>query len=59
MSREDAAMKKSTIWGIIAAVAVLAVAVTLLCIYMKDIKRIWTNFWDKWAAKRANLQVYM
>ena len=52
-------MKKSSIWGIIVAALALIGVIVALCIYMKDIKRIWNNFWDKWAAKRANLQVYM
>ena len=52
-------MKKSSIWGIvIASLAVVAVVVAL-CIYMKELRRLWNTFWDKLQAKRANLQIYM
>ena len=52
-------MKKSTVWGIvIAALAVIGVVVAL-CIYMKELRRMWNSFWEKLQAKRANLQIYM
>lgn len=52
-------MKKSSIIGIvIAAVAVIGVVVAM-CIYMKELRRLWNSFWDKLQAKRANLQIYM
>lgn len=52
-------MKKSSIVGIvIAAVAVIGVVVAM-CIYMKELRRLWNSFWDKLQAKRANLQIYM
>ena len=51
-------MKKSTVWGIvIAALAVIGVVVAL-CIYMKELRRMWNSFWEKLQAKRANLQIY-
>lgn len=52
-------MKKSTIWGIaISSVAVVAIIVAL-CVYMKELRKLWNDFWDKLEAKHANLQIYM
>ena len=52
-------MKKSSIIGIvIAAVAVIGVVIAM-CVYMKELRRLWNSFWDKLQAKRANLQIYM
>lgn len=52
-------MKKSSIWGIIIAAVALIGVIVALCIYMKELRRLWTTFWDKLQAKRANLQIYM
>lgn len=52
-------MKKSSIWGIIVAALALIGVIVALCIYMKELRRLWTTFWDKLQAKRANLQIYM
>ena len=52
-------MKKSSIFGIVvAALAVVGIVVTL-CLYMKELRRLFNTFWDKLQAKRANLQIYM
>ena len=52
-------MKKSSVVGIvIAALAVIGVVVAL-CIYMKELRKLWNSFWDKLQAKRSNLQIYM
>ena len=52
-------MKKTSIWSIVlAALALIGIVVTL-CLYMKELRRLWTTFWDKLQAKRANLQIYM
>ena len=52
-------MKKTSIWGIVAAALVLIAAVVALCVYMKELRRLWNAFWDKFPAQRANLQIYM
>ena len=52
-------MKKSTIWGIVIGSLALVALVVTLCVYMKELRRLWTSFWDKLQAKRANLQIYM
>ena len=52
-------MKKSSIVGIIVAAVALIGVIVALCIYMKELRRLWTTFWDKLQAKRANLQIYM
>lgn len=52
-------MKKSTIWGIVIAAMALVAVIVALCVYMKELRRMWTAFWDKLQAKRANLQIYM
>lgn len=52
-------MKKSGIWGIVIAALALIGVIVVLCMYMKELRRLWTTFWDKLQAKRANLQVYM
>ena len=52
-------MKNSTVWGIIIAALALIGVIVALCVYMKELRRLWTAFWDKLQAKRANLQVYM
>ena len=52
-------MKKSSIWGIVVAALALIGVIVALCIYMKELRRLWTTFWDKLQAKRANLQIYM
>lgn len=52
-------MKKTSIFGIIAAACVLIAGVVTVCIYMKELRQLWTTFWDKLQAKRANLQIYM
>lgn len=52
-------MKKSSIWGIVIAALALVAVVVALCVYMKELRRLWTTFWDELQAKRANLQIYM
>ena len=52
-------MKKTSIFGIIVAVLALVGIVFTVCLYMKELRRLWTIFWDKLQAKRANLQIYM
>lgn len=52
-------MKKSSIVGIIVAAVALIGVIVALCIYMKELRRLWNTFWDKLQAKRANLQIYM
>jgi hypothetical protein len=52
-------MKKSTIWGIVIGSLALVAVVVTLCVYMKELRRLWNSFWDKLQAKRANLQIYM
>ena len=52
-------MKKSSIAGIIVAALALIGVIVVLCFYMKELRRMWTTFWDKLQAKRANLQIYM
>ena len=52
-------MKKSSIWGIVIAALALVAVIVALCVYMKELRRLWTTFWDKLQAKRANLQIYM
>ncbi len=52
-------MKKSSIFAIIAAIVALAGSMVLLCIYMKQLRKLCTDLWDKLQAKRSNLQIYM
>jgi hypothetical protein len=52
-------MKKSSVWGIVIAALAVVAAIVAMCIYMKELRRLWTTFWDKLQAKRANLQIYM
>ena len=52
-------MKKTSIFGIIVGLLALVGIVVTLCLYMKELRRLWTTFWDKLQAKRANLQIYM
>lgn len=52
-------MKKSTIWGIVAAALALVAVIVAMCVYMKQLRNLWDAFWDKLQAKRANLQIYM
>lgn len=52
-------MKKTNMIGIIVAALALVGVVVTLCLYMKELRRFWTTFWDNLQAKRANLQIYM
>lgn len=52
-------MKKSGIWGIVAACLVLAASVALLCVYMRELRRFFKTSWEKLEAKRADLKLYM
>lgn len=57
--REVLLMKKSTIWGVVISSLALVAVIVALCVYMKELRRLWESFWDKMQAKRANLQIYM
>ena len=52
-------MKRADIFGIIIGLLALVGIVVTLCLYAKELRRLWTTFWDKLQAKRANLQIYM
>lgn len=52
-------MKKADNFGIIIGLLALVGIVVTLCLYAKELRRLWTTFWDKLQAKRANLQIYM
>ena len=52
-------MKKSSVWGIIAACLAVTAGVVLLCVYMRELRCFFTTFWEKLEAKRANLKLYM
>ena len=52
-------MKKSGVIAIVAGVLALLAGMILVCVYMRELRNLWTDMWDKLQAKRANLQVYM
>ena len=52
-------MKKSNVIGIVAACLALAAGIVLLCVYMRDLRRMAKKFWENLEAKRANLKLYM
>lgn len=52
-------MKKADIFGMIVGLLALVGIVITLCLYAKELRRLWTTFWDKLQEKRANLQIYM
>ena len=52
-------MKKSDIIGMVVGLLALVGIVVTLCLYAKELRRLWTTFWDKFQEKRANLQIYM
>lgn len=52
-------MKKSSVFGIVAACLALVAGVVLLCVYMRELRRLVKTFWESLEAKRANLKIYM
>ena len=58
-SGEVIEMKKSNVIGIVAACLALAAGIVLLCVYMRDLRRMANKFWENLEAKRANLKLYM
>lgn len=52
-------MKKTSVFGIVAACLALAAGIVLLCVYMRDLRRAARKFWETLEAKRANLKLYM
>lgn len=52
-------MKKSSIFGIIVGVLAMVGIVVTLCLYMKELRRLFITFWDKLQEKRADLKIYM
>lgn len=52
-------MKKSSVFGIIAACVTLVAGIVLLCVYMRELRRLAKTLWETLEAKRANLKLYM
>lgn len=52
-------MKKSNVVGMIIGLLAVVGLVVTLCLYMKELRRLWNTFWDKLQAKYSNLKIYM